>query len=419
MATRRDVEIIVGAFKRHSNVACRITDPTEEAMMKLVDTFGVDLMREVAETVTAESLWDIMNEAFLKYYRANKKVYADISDQNEKASAELKKENEQLKAQLEEKKQFDIEQEKSTLSLGLVEKALARVMVDEYSPVLAESVIGHAKAFIEKEYGKIQKTIEYKIPEHGKLEEVTHEEFETVLSFVMMNEPVMLIGPAGTGKNVICKQVAKILGLNFYFSNAVTQEYKLTGFIDANGTYQETEFYKAFKNGGVFMLDEIDASIPEVLVILNAAIANRYFDFPNGKIEAHEDFRVVAAGNTFGLGASYQYVGRNQLDAASLDRFAQVEIGYSPKIEEALTKDKELINFIRKFRKECAENGNNHIVSYRTITRLDKMAQVMPIEKCLKTCLLKNMEQDSLNMIVRRFRAETRWEEALRKCANN
>jgi MoxR-like ATPase len=234
----------------------------------------------------------------------------------------------------------------------------------------------------------------------------------------MMNEPVMLIGPAGTGKNVICKQVAKVLNSDFYFSNAVTQEYKLTGFIDANGIYQETEFYKAFKNGGVFMLDEIDASIPEVLVILNAAIANRYFDFPNGKIEAHENFRVVAAGNTYGTGASYQYVGRNQLDGASLDRFAQVEINYSPRIEESLTQDAELLSFIRKFRSECESNNNNHIVSYRTINRLEKMSQVMPIEKCLQTCLIKNMEQDSLNMMVRHFNGSDRWSEGFRKVAN-
>lgn len=46
------------------------------------------------------------------------------------------------------------------------------------------------------------------------------------------------------------------------------------------GNYQETQFFKAFTEGGLFMLDEMDASIPEVLVILNAAIANRYFDFP-------------------------------------------------------------------------------------------------------------------------------------------
>ena len=425
MATR-EIERIVGTFKRYNNTVVRITEYTETELQKLVNEFGADLLEEVAGTIKADGLWSIMNTAFLNFYKANKAIHekseqekAEARRQIEDERATLEQEKAKLQEQLDAKKKIDLEQEKSNMSLGLVEKALARVMMEDYAPVLAENVFKSAQGFIEREYGKIVKTIKYEIPERGAIEEVTHEEFETVLNFVMMDEPVMLIGPAGTGKNVICKQVAKILNLDFYFSNAVTQEYKLTGFIDANGVYQETEFYKAFKNGGLFMLDEIDASIPEVLVILNAAIANRYFDFPNGKITAHENFRVIAAGNTYGLGASYQYVGRNQLDAASLDRFAQVEINYSPRIEEALTKDIELINFIRKFRTECAMNGNNHIVSYRTITRLDKMAQVMPIEKCLKTCLLKNMEADSINMMVRSFRAETRWEQAFRNCANH
>lgn len=407
MATRYEINKIVSTFKAYNNVSVRITEKAEEELKRLIDEYGADLLIEVAGTVKSDSIWDVFTAPFLNYYRANKKVYS-----------ETEAEKEELQKQLEAKKKIDLEQEKSNMSLGLVEKALAKVMMEEYAPKLAEGVVTHAKTVIEQEYGKIVKTIKYQVEEHGELEEVTHEEFETVLNFVMMNEPVMLIGPAGTGKNVICKQVAKILNLDFYFSNAVTQEYKLTGFIDANGVYQETEFYKAFKNGGLFMLDEIDASIPEVLVILNAAIANRYFGFPNGKIEAHENFRVIAAGNTYGLGASYQYVGRNQLDAASLDRFAQVEINYSPRIEEFLTTDKELIDFIRKFRKICNDNGNNHIVSYRTITRLSKMAQVMAIEKCLKACLLKNMEEDSLNMIIKNIGNNTRWEQALRACAN-
>ena len=131
-------------------------------------------------------------------------------------------------------------------------------------------------------------------------------------------------------------QVAEALGLEFYFSNAVTQEYKITGFIDANGSFHETQFYQAFTKGGLFMLDEMDASVPEVLVMLNAAIANRYFDFPTGLVEANENFRLIAAGNTFGTGADIEYTGRYQLDAASLDRFALVDIDYSTKVEAAI-----------------------------------------------------------------------------------
>ena len=230
---------------------------------------------------------------------------------------------------------------------------------------------------------------------------VVHERFDLVANLVSADIPVFLTGPAGTGKNVICKQVAKALGLEFYFSNAVTQEYKITGFIDANGHYHETQFFDAFTKGGLFMLDEMDASIPEVLVMLNAAIANRYFDFPTGRVEAHENFRLIAAGNTFGTGADIEYTGRYQLDAASLDRFALVDIGYSPAIENALAQgDEELVSFIHGFRKAVQDAGIKHLATYRSIERIKKLDGMMTAQDVLQICLLKSMNQDDMRVVV-------------------
>ena len=148
------------------------------------------------------------------------------------------------------------------------------------------------------------------------------------------------------------------------------------------------------------MLDEMDASIPEVLVILNAAIANRYFDFPCGYVEAHPDFRVIAAGNTFGLGADYEYVGRNQLDMASLDRFAMVEIDYDENIEKAVANgDTELVEFVHELRKVSAENCIRMVVSYRGISRLSKMVRQLGLCEALKTCIFKNLRKDDINVL--------------------
>ena len=241
-----------------------------------------------------------------------------------------------------------------------------------------------------------------------------------MLKFVANDEPVFLTGPAGSGKNVLCKQVAEALGLKFYFTNAVTQEYKLTGFTDAMGNYQATQFYKAFTEGGVFMLDEMDASIPEVLVILNAAIANRYFDFPApiGYVEAHPDFRVIAAGNTCGQGADYQYVGRNQLDMASLDRFAIVKIGYSEAIENSVAGgDVKLAQFCRDFRAAAQKAGQQVVVSYRAIGRLAKMLQILELDEALETCLVKGMEKDDLNIIIAEL-PSNEYRQALKRIAD-
>jgi len=62
------------------------------------------------------------------------------------------------------------------------------------------------------------------------------------------------------------------------------------------------------------------------LLTVNAALSNGWQDFPDGRIRAHKDFRFIASANTNGTGASRTYSGRNQLDAASLDRFACFEM---------------------------------------------------------------------------------------------
>ena len=296
--------------------------------------------------------------------------------------------------------------------MGLLEKAVVELVAKTNAKEIEDKVMGNVedkvRDFIRQEYGTIERKINTVV--NGvqvQMEGVQHDKFETVLKFVSNNEPVFLTGPAGSGKNVLCQQVAKALNLKFYFSNAVTQEYKITGFTDAMGVFHESQFYKAFKYGGVFMLDEIDASIPEVLVILNAAFANRYFDFPApiGYVEAHPDFRVIAAGNTFGLGADYEYVGRNQLDMASLDRFAMVKIDYSEAIENNVAcGDKDLVAFARDFRQASQKAGIKVILSYRCIGRIAKMQQVLPLNEVLTTCLVKGMEKDDLNMTIKEMK---------------
>lgn len=145
----------------------------------------------------------------------------------------------------------------------------------------------------------------------------------------------------------------------------------------------------------------MDGSIPEVLIILNAAIANRYFDFPIGKVEAHPNFRIIAAGNTLGTGADNNYTGRYCLDRASLDRFALINIDYSPKIEKAMAlNNMDLVNFAHAFRKATDSMGIECLFSYRTINRIAKLEQVFSnLKEVIQISLLKGMDVDDLNII--------------------
>ena len=232
--------------------------------------------------------------------------------------------------------------------------------------------------------------------------EVHHEKYDMIKKCLECGIPVYLAGPAGSGKNHTVEQIAKELGWNFYFSNSVQQEYKLTGFIDAGGCFHDTEFYKACtdENECIFFLDEMDASLPEVLVLLNAAIANGYFEFPNGRVD-FDHVHFVAAGNTVGSGADDMYTGRMVLDQATLDRFAIIEFDYSMNIEMAITKNNvELVNFIRQLRTEAKNKGIRATFSYRCMTMITKLENAgMDLVVAMTISIVKGLDKDTINTL--------------------
>ena len=228
-----------------------------------------------------------------------------------------------------------------------------------------------------------------------------HKDFEKVLKLVNNDIPTMLVGPAGSGKNVCIKQVADALGLEMYYTNNVSNEFKITGFVDAGGVYHETEFYKAFKNGGVFFLDEIDSSDPSALIILNSAISNGYVTFPHEKVERHPGFRCIAAANTWGNGRDFQYVGRNALDGASLDRFVSISFDYDESLEKELYPNKNILEFVWEARKKAFENHIRHIFSTRTIKYAYEMEEAgFEIDTIIQSVFIKEMNADDINILI-------------------
>lgn len=231
---------------------------------------------------------------------------------------------------------------------------------------------------------------------------VKHHKYETIKTCLQCNIPIYLAGPAGSGKNFTVEQIAKELGWDFYFSNSVQQEFKLTGFIDAAGDFHETEFYKACTsdNESVFFLDEMDASIPEVLVLLNAAIANGYFEFPTGRVDL-KHVHFVAAGNTVGSGSDEMYTGRMVIDQATLDRFAIIEFGYDTNVEMAMAEnDDDLVDFIHSLRKSSESQGIRATFSYRCITMAKKLENAgMPLVEVIKIAVVKGLDSDTVNTL--------------------
>ncbi len=194
----------------------------------------------------------------------------------------------------------------------------------------------------------------------------THSITARVLLYARARVNTYLYGPAGSGKTTMASHVAKELGLPVYATGAVDSAHTLLGYIaPGTGQYVRTAFREAFENGGVFLFDEVDGSDATAIVGLNQAVANNWFTFPDGVVAKHTDFVLLAAANTVGTGANRQYVGRNQLDGATLDRFARLAMDYDEKLERFTAPNLNWCKYVQAVRKAIADNGINAIVSPR------------------------------------------------------
>lgn len=202
------------------------------------------------------------------------------------------------------------------------------------------------------------------------LDGLQHYMTETVIKIVALNHPVMMVGPAGCGKTTIGEQTARALNLPFYITSTINDTHELMGFVDGYGKYHSTPFRQAFEHGGLWVADEIDAWDASALLAANSALANGYASFPDNDrpVQRNAFFRMVATANTFGNGADRVYIGRNELDAASLDRFAIVNVDYDLNLERAFSNGAvKWLEHVWEVRKKINDKKIRHVASSRAI----------------------------------------------------
>ena len=250
-----------------------------------------------------------------------------------------------------------------------------------------------------------------------KTESILDPNFENILHLVAAHENVYLYGPAGSGKNTIAEQIAEALGVEFYYQNTLVTKFDVSGYKNAQGEYEETPFYKAWKNGGLFFADELDNSTAEAIIALNAALANGYYTFPNSseKVAKHPDFYCIAAGNTNGQGATEEYCGRYQMDESSRDRFAFIEIGYNKKVEESICGGHlDILEFVRDLRSVTKSLQIKLICGYRAISRLAKFYD-MSTKFVLDSFIFKGISKDDIREIAAALSSKNKYTEEIKK----
>jgi cobaltochelatase CobS len=266
--------------------------------------------------------------------------------------------------------------------------------------------------------------------EYPTLEEVVCEEspqhtvFPLVIAALRAKVPIWLWGDAGSGKTTSAKKAANMLGLPFRVLSVcpTTTKSELFGYRDAGGNYHSTAFREIFEYGGIFLLDEIDNGNPSILSVLNTALANDTCSFPDGNIAKHEKALFMAAANTIGRGADVRYVGRNALDATTLDRFVFIRMDIDENLEQSFVTgvfdSSKLIDLekgdrilpenwlalVQRVRHVCKELGLHHLVTPRATVYGHQLIQVgVGKEHLMDLCLFKGLRETDRAKILRKL----------------
>lgn len=178
---------------------------------------------------------------------------------------------------------------------------------------------------------------------NGKTEN-PHSLFGYILVLAECRIPIFLVGEYGIGKTHVVGQICDYLGLKMgaiSMSLGATRGDLLGRFTASpERPFIASMYDEIYGSGGGFLFDEMDASDPGMLIVLNASLAGEEFYNSNSgeTVTRHENFIPFAAGNTFGYGANRRYTAREHLDEATLDRWrmGRVPVTLDETIEEKL-----------------------------------------------------------------------------------
>lgn len=173
-----------------------------------------------------------------------------------------------------------------------------------------------------------------------------HRQYDDLLAIlgcgynVYLHDPPEGGGGPGSGKSTAAMQVADDFGIQYVYIplGPATPESRIFGYMDVNGKFVETPFYRAYTSGGVICIEEMDNASAALLTQLNVALENSHCSFPNGVQKRHEKCLIVGTGNTCGRGANPTFPERRPFDGAFAERFIYLAWSYDPSLESDIAR---------------------------------------------------------------------------------
>lgn len=234
------------------------------------------------------------------------------------------------------------------------------------------------------------KQVRRKVPVKNALKRIKgeyfHREFYKALTNGLAGLNTLLVGPTQCGKSELISQTGRAMGRKFGSLSCTsgTSETHLTGYllpVGESGRFEfiETEFIRIFEQGGVFLFDEMDAADPNMLLVISQAFSQGVIPLPKRHkkpyAQKHKDFVAYASANTWGSGADRDYVGRNQLDAATLARFqaGTIAMDYDEELEAHLCPEEDLRLRLTIYRNNMREKKVRRWITTRFMADAYKM----------------------------------------------
>ena len=222
------------------------------------------------------------------------------------------------------------------------------------------------------------------------------------------NYNVFITGLSGNGKTLMVEQVCAKLKRECYRVNITRQTDEddlLGGFrlINGNTVWQDGPVVSAMKNGGVFLLDEIDLGSANLMCLQPILEGTGVFLKKIGQwVTPADGFTVFATANTKGKGSDDgRFVGTGIMNEAMLDRFpVTLEQPYPTRATEkkilakAGSDDDEFNDHLTKWaeiiRKSFYEGAVDEIVSTRRLVDIvDAFAIFGDKSKAIAMCLAR------------------------------